>query len=35
MSTEEAEDSSRGRDAPERAWNAWVYRVKNAMPDMR
>lgn len=35
MSAEEGSDSHRGRDAPERAWNAWVHRVKNAIPDMR
>jgi 3-hydroxy-2-methylpyridine-4,5-dicarboxylate 4-decarboxylase len=35
MSREEAEDSNRGSDSPDRAWNAWVQRVKAAMPDMR
>jgi len=27
--------ATRGNPDPERAWNAWVQRVKKAMPDMR
>ena len=35
LSKEEAEDSDRGNAFLDRPWNAWVQRVKVAMPDMR
>jgi len=35
LSKEEAEDSDRGNAFLDRPWNAWVQRVKAAMPDVR
>lgn len=35
LSAEECAATRGGNPAPERAWNAWVQRVKKAMPDMK
>jgi 3-hydroxy-2-methylpyridine-4,5-dicarboxylate 4-decarboxylase len=35
ITKEEAESLNRGEDNPERAWSAWVHRVKAAMTDMK
>jgi ribulose-5-phosphate 4-epimerase/fuculose-1-phosphate aldolase len=35
MSAEETKNANKGGGGPDRAWNAWVQRVKNGMPDMR
>ncbi|MGD0233141.1 MAG: class II aldolase/adducin family protein [Syntrophorhabdales bacterium] len=35
ISKEEAQDANRGSAFLDRPWNAWVQRVKAAMPDMR
>ena len=32
---EEAQDANKGSPYLDRPWNAWVQRVKAAMPDMR
>ncbi|HME44179.1 MAG TPA: class II aldolase/adducin family protein [Syntrophorhabdales bacterium] len=35
VSFEEAKEAAKALSNPERGWNAWVARVKRAMPDMR
>jgi ribulose-5-phosphate 4-epimerase/fuculose-1-phosphate aldolase len=35
ISKEEAQDANKGSAYLDRPWNAWVQRVKAAMPDMR
>jgi len=35
LSAEECKGAATGGGSPERAWNAWVQRVRNSMPDMR
>ena len=35
ISPEETKNVNKGGGAPDRPWNAWVQRVKNAMADMR